>query len=119
MKIIIATVAGAECMQAQRQALDLQQSGATGCLDFGGETSAAADGSADTEAACWCWWHGISAEAVFTGVAAFDANSWVICTDAIAVVAPLRTRATLSSTRNRMAQSDMPSTLRSDSPLRV
>ena len=82
---------------------------------MGGETGAAAGGSTVSEAVCWCSWHGIPTEAVFTGVAAIDADPCVICTDAIAVVAPLKIRATLSSTRSRTAQSDMAGTLRPDS----
>ena len=108
-----ATIAHAWPMQAQSHAPDLQQSGTGAPFEaLSGEL-----GSWPL-VACAPWWHGIddAASAVpVTGVACIDAAKSVLpgggaciaCMEAIAVPAPLKTRATHSRRRNRMVPTDM------------
>lgn len=103
------TTAATWLTQAQVQVLDLQQSGA-GCSPLAGLAMSAEP----VWAACPSWWHGgmassASAIAVLADVCISPACPCIcaICTDAIAEVAPLNTKATHNIKRNKMARLDM------------
>ena len=89
-------------MQTERQALESEP------LQSGAAESAGAAMPSDFTEAAWRSWHGAEAIVFCAGAATDDAAPCAMCTDAIAVVAPLRIKATLNSTRNRMAQADLP-----------
>jgi len=101
------TTAATWLTQAQVQVLDLQQSGA-GCSPLIGLAMSVEPSCVEPS-----WWHGTAGSASSTTVLADTCISpacpciCAICTDAIAEVAPLNTRATHSIKRNKMARLDI------------